>query len=128
MYPRTEYEMTKVDLGELLKACKPVPYMVIGGMEPPSPQENANAAWARLGAKMGFDSNSVRPVDGKGQRFFTAVPNETEDQRTERLAHEAADKRRYDIKRLAAEIADRQKQLDTLEAADYQAQLDAHKV
>ena len=51
--------------------------MFLSGGQPmgPSTQENANAAWGRLGAKMGFDAMTVQPVRGKGQRFFTAVPS-----------------------------------------------------
>ena len=70
-----EYEMTQADLDKILDACKPVPYMVFGGMPPRSPQENANDAWAELGRRMGFDHMTVRGVDGKGNRFFSAVPN-----------------------------------------------------
>ncbi len=68
---RTEYEMTQVQLDKILEACKPVPYMVFGGMAPRSQQENANDAWAALGAELGFDHMTVRP-NGKGDRFFTA--------------------------------------------------------
>lgn len=68
---RTEYEMTEAQLAALLEACKPVPYMVIGGVHPRSPQENANDAWKRLGAELGFDHMTVKP-NGKGDRFFTA--------------------------------------------------------
>jgi len=65
--------MTKERHTELLEACKPVPYMVIGGIEPRSQQENANAAWQRLGIELGFDSSSVLPVQGKSSRYFTAI-------------------------------------------------------
>jgi hypothetical protein len=68
---RKEYEMTQAQLDAILDACKPVPYMVFGGMEPRSPQESANAAWAALGEELGFDHMTVRP-NGKGDRFFTA--------------------------------------------------------
>ncbi len=44
MYPRINYEMTPDDLTKIMDACKPMPYMVIGGVEPSSPQENANRA------------------------------------------------------------------------------------
>ncbi len=114
MYPRTNYEMTEADLDALLKACDPVPYMIVGGMEPSSPQENANRAWAALGAKMGFDSMSVEPISGKGMRFFTAVPTENEAQKVARLANEAAAKRAQDILDLEHQqsvIADRLKEL-----------------
>jgi len=68
---RKEFEMSEGDLREILDACKPVPYMIFGGMVPRSPQENANDAWGRLGEKMGFDWKTVRS-NGKGNRYFTA--------------------------------------------------------
>lgn len=70
---RREFELTPDQLAELLEACKPVPYMVIGGVPPRSPQENANEAWRKLGDELGFDWASVAGVPGKGQEFFTAV-------------------------------------------------------
>ena len=116
MYPRTEYEMTEADLKELLAACKPVAAMMIGGYAPDSPQENANRAWAALGKKMGFDSDTVRPVDGRGNRFFTAIPSETETARSERLTREKAEKRVTEIATLTDEISQRQQRLDALRA------------
>lgn len=70
-----EFEMTSEDLETLLNACKPVAMIMLQCGMPRSPQENANAAWAALGAKMGFDPMTVRP-NGKGDLFFTAVPVE----------------------------------------------------
>lgn len=72
MSARQEFEMSEEQLSALLEACRPVPYMVFGGMPPRSPQENANDAWAQLGAVMGFKPMTVQPVPGKGTRFFTA--------------------------------------------------------
>jgi hypothetical protein len=69
---RKEFEMTEEQLEKLLKACAPVPYLVIGGVVPRSPQENANAAWQELAREMGFQWDSVQPVPGKPPRFFTA--------------------------------------------------------
>ena len=69
---RREFELTQEQYDTLMDACKPVPYMVIGGMIPRSPQENANAAWHRLGEELGFDEGSVHPVPGKSDHFFTA--------------------------------------------------------
>ena len=74
---RRDFEMTEADLETLLEAMKPVPYMVIGGHEPASQQENANAAWQALGVKMGFQHMTVRP-NGKGDRFFSAEPAATD--------------------------------------------------
>jgi hypothetical protein len=70
---RQRYEMTEQDLAALLEASKPVPYIIIGGVEPRTLQDNANAAWAALGDKMGFDYLTVEPT-GEGDRFFTAEP------------------------------------------------------
>ena len=108
MYPRVEFEMSENDLKELLEASKPVPCMMIGGYTPSSPQENANRAWARLGKKMNFDPMTVKPIQGKGQRFFTAVPTETPEQKKEREAKEAEEKRLARI----GEIKEQKKALD----------------
>lgn len=117
MYPRTNYEMTEEDLKEILAACKPVPMIMLQCGTPSSPQENANRAWRQLGEKMGFDSDTVQPIAGKGNRFFSAVPSETKIQKEERLEREAKEKRLSEIKRLEDEIADRQKKLDELRIA-----------
>lgn len=114
MYPRTEYEMTEEDLKGILDACKPTPCMMIGNYTSPSPQENANSAWSALGKKMGFDYMTVRPIQGKGQRYFIAVPSETETQRQERLEGEAKEKRITEIIRLQTEIGKLQTQLEEL--------------
>ncbi|WP_145270237.1 hypothetical protein [Tautonia plasticadhaerens] len=111
--------MTEEDLKTLLEACRPTPAMYLSGGQPmsSSPQENANRAWAALGEKMGFDYNTVQPISGKGQRFFSAVPSETEEARKERLEREAEEKRQREIARLTEEIAEREKQLAALQAA-----------
>ncbi len=108
MYPRTNYEMTAEDLAVLLDAMHSVPAIVIGGITPRSRQENANAAWAALGKKMGFDHMTVSP-NGKGDRFFSAVPSETNEQREQRLKREAEQAHER-------ELADVQSQIDRLEA------------
>ena len=69
---RKEFEMTENQLKELMEACKPVPYMIIGDVMPSSPQENANRAWEKLGSEMGFNGMTVQPVQGKGVAYFTA--------------------------------------------------------
>lgn len=98
MNPRVDYEMSQDALDLILEACKPVVCMKIGNSMPSSPQENADRAWAALGKEMGFDSTTVRPSD-KGDRFFTAVPSETETQKIERL-------RRDEISTLHSDVAD----------------------
>ena len=113
MYPRTEYEMTQDDLDAILAACKPTPVMFLSGGTPMgnSPQENANIAWGKLGKKMGFDHMTVRPDGSRGMRFFSAIPTENETQRNERLALEAEEKKRENIKRLESEVATAQERL-----------------
>lgn len=114
MYPRTEFEMSEKDKNELLEACKPVPYMVVGGMAPRSQQENANEAWARLGKKMGFDPMSVKPISGKGMRFFSAVRNENETEKAEREAVDQQQKRQAKIEKLVGSIESAEKELKKL--------------
>jgi len=118
MYPRTNYEMTEADLQEILDACKLTPVMMIGGSPSRSPQENANAAWSALGRKMGFDHLTVRPIPGQGTRFFTAVPLETEQQRTERRAREKEESRQSEIARLIADISELKQKLADLQKAE----------
>jgi len=114
MYPRVEYEMTEKDLNEMLSACKPVVAIKIGNYVPSSPQQNANRAWKVLGKKMGFESDTVRPIAGKGHGFFTAVPSETDEQRKERENKEAEQKRFKEIDRLRTEIQERESDLKEL--------------
>lgn len=73
---KKEYQMTEVQYQKIMDACRPVPYMVIGGMEPRSPQENANDAWMALATELGFIWDTVRPIPGKSSYFFSAEPME----------------------------------------------------
>lgn len=68
---RKKFTMTADQHTAILAACAPVRYMVIGGIPPRSPQENANAAWAVLGKELGFDPMTVEP-DGADSHHFTA--------------------------------------------------------
>jgi hypothetical protein len=68
---RKEFEMSEEDFKSILESCRPVPYIIIGGVPPRSQQENANDAWCALGRKMGFDGMTCEP-SGRGDRFFTA--------------------------------------------------------
>lgn len=114
-YPRVNYEMTEEELKELLDACKPTPCMKIGSYYSRTPQENANTAWQKLGEKHGFDFTTVRPVQGKGNRFFSAVPTETELQREERIKQEETEKKLRRIEHLKTEIETAQQELKKLE-------------
>ena len=114
MNPRVEYKMTEQDHEDLLEACKSVPYMIVGTSIPSSPQENANRAWAILGKKMGFDSMSVRPSD-KGELFFTAIPSETDAQKSDRMKREAKKEKKKKVSHLKAEIKDLIQQLAILD-------------
>lgn len=71
---RQEFEMTQEQFDKLMDACKPVPVMYLSGGQPmfTSPQDRANDAWERLGNELGFDHMTVRPVEGKSNKFFTA--------------------------------------------------------
>ncbi len=69
---RREFEMSPEQLAKIIEASRPVLYLVFGGIEPRSPQENANAAWRSLGEEMGFVWDTVAPVPGRGNTVFTA--------------------------------------------------------
>ena len=73
---RKELLLNDEQYERLLNASKPVPYMIIGGIEPRSPQENANDAWRALGQELGFDYMSVRPVAGEPRKFTADVEAE----------------------------------------------------
>ena len=73
MSERVEFEMSEDQHRRLLAACAPVPYMVFDGVEPRTPQQNANDAWRALGRELGFDWESAKPVPGKDSRHFTAL-------------------------------------------------------
>ena len=65
------FEMTQEQLDKIIKACKPVPMIMLQCGTPRSTQENANDAWKSLGEELGFDPMTVKP-NGKGERFFSA--------------------------------------------------------
>jgi hypothetical protein len=72
---RQLYRMTDEQHDELLAACQPVPAIMLQCGMPPSPQENANAAWKKLGDVLGFDHMTVRAVHGD-KKAFSAEPTE----------------------------------------------------
>ncbi len=112
--------MTQEDLDQILDACKPTPVMFIsGGIQiGGDPQENANRAWAKLGEKMGFDPMTVRPLAGKSTRFFTAVPSETPEQKTEREKREKKEKREKEKARLAGIMQEAEGGIKAIEAEE----------
>lgn len=70
---RKEYKLTEEEFQTLLNASQLVRYMVMNGQPPRSPQENANAAWQRLGEKHGFKWDTVNPSkETNNPRVFTA--------------------------------------------------------
>ncbi len=73
------YEISSEQLKVLKDASKPVPYMIFGGMEPRSPQENANNAWRRLGDEMGFRYMTVLQIPGEPETVFDALPKGEDD-------------------------------------------------
>ncbi len=116
MYGRVEYEMSEVEMKEILDACKPTPVMYLsGGVNiGGDPQENANRAWKELGEKMGFDHMTVRPITGKGIRFFSAIPSETTEAKTEREKVEQEQKVAIRKQQLQKIIADAEAELSLI--------------
>jgi hypothetical protein len=68
-----KFRLSDKQLERIKKASRPVTYVVIGGMEPASPQENANAAWRLAAAELGFKWDTVQP-DGDDPHDFLAEP------------------------------------------------------
>lgn len=71
---RKEFKLTEEQFDFLMDACKPVPYIIIGGIPPASAHENAMRAWNSLGGSIGFIGDTARPINGKDTHFFTAEP------------------------------------------------------
>lgn len=69
---RKEYELSDDQLKSLRSACEPEPMIMLQCGMPPSPQERANSAWQSLANDLGFQYMTVKPVRGKGAKFFTA--------------------------------------------------------
>lgn len=106
-YPRRRFEMTQNDLDKIKDACKSVPMIMLHIGTPSSPQERANAAWAELGSRMGFDAMTVEPT-GEGDGFFTAIPSESPADAAIRMEQERRDG-------VAAHIAQMEQDIITLQ-------------
>ena len=68
----TEFEISDKDLQELMRAAQSAPMVALQCGMPSTSQERVNAAWERLGEKMGFDHTTVRPSRHNKPHFFWA--------------------------------------------------------
>lgn len=73
MENRKVFTMTQEDYDEIIKACQPVPMIMLQCGRASSAQENTNRAWRDLGRRMGFDGMTVRPYQNNPLEFW-AVP------------------------------------------------------
>lgn len=75
-----QFEMSETQHKQLLEASKPTPVMFLSGGKSMfrSQQQNANDAWRKLGAEMGFDWDTVKAC-GQGERSFMAEGTNEED-------------------------------------------------
>jgi len=69
-----QYTMTDSEYTELMEACKPVPYLIVGGRKPSSPRENAMHVWAKIAARVGCDCNSIAPANTGNNHDFMGEP------------------------------------------------------
>jgi hypothetical protein len=74
MTERKDFEMTDQQLKDLHAACRPIPYLVVGGVQPMSFKERIDNLWKVMGDSMGFDYKTAAPAQGKGEKWFSAVP------------------------------------------------------
>lgn len=70
--------MTEAEHESLLQASRPVPYMIIGGVLPRSPYENAMVVWREVSRRVGCYADSIEksvktPDD---ELTFSAIPVE----------------------------------------------------
>jgi hypothetical protein len=70
----TTYRMTDAERKALLDASKPVPYMVIGGVPPSSPYDNAMRVWREIANRVGCEVDSIEPASTGDDHDFKAVP------------------------------------------------------
>lgn len=91
---KKQYRMTDEELQSVLDASKPVPYLVFGGMAPPSPQENVNRAWAAIARAHGVRQMSIGPASTGDQRDFIAepLPEEMRDAHKEAVREKTAER------------------------------------
>ena len=70
---RKEYQLSNKQYADIRVASQPVPMIGLhlsGG--PPSSQDRADHFWQRLGEELGFDWETVEPIEGKGPNWFSA--------------------------------------------------------
>ena len=68
------YRMTDDEHARLIDACKPVPYMVFGGIAPESPTTKALRVWGEIAKRVGCVANTIGPSDTGDDRDFTGEP------------------------------------------------------
>jgi hypothetical protein len=69
---KKEFKLTEEQYERLIEASQPVPYLVVGGVEPMSPCRKAESIWMQLGEEMGFKWNTAEPIPGKNRLYFHA--------------------------------------------------------
>lgn len=68
---KTKYTMTDGELAELREACKPVHYMVFGGIPPESPYDKAVRVWGKIAERVQCDVNSIEGAGpGRDNEFY----------------------------------------------------------
>lgn len=71
---RVSFILTDEEMQAWKEACRPVPYLVIGGVEPRSPKDNANSFWKSLATKYNFVWDSVQAdPNNSNPHYFTAI-------------------------------------------------------
>lgn len=69
-----KYRLTDEQLNRLYDASKSVPYMVIGGVEPSSPRENAERVWRQVAKEHGVEYSTIYPANTGDDHDFLAEP------------------------------------------------------
>jgi hypothetical protein len=65
-----KYRLSEEQYDKLMEACKPVPYLVVGGYAPVSLQERANTAWQQVAADFKVKWDTIKPAGSDDHDFF----------------------------------------------------------
>ena len=68
------YRMTDEELGRLKEACKPVTYIVVGGVPPVSPRTKAMRVWADVARRVGCIRSTINLASTGDEHDFDATP------------------------------------------------------
>jgi hypothetical protein len=71
-----QYRMTDEEYKDVMEASQPVPYIVVGGIEPRSSYDRVMPVWRRIAARVGCVVDSIEVAGTGDNHDFMAEPQE----------------------------------------------------